>query len=77
MKITYDADADAAYIQVVNSIGAGQVVEQIHSIATPGRKGEISLDFDSNGQLLGVEVLQAGDVLAAEVLAAAERPTGV
>ncbi|ALD14441.1 DUF2283 domain-containing protein [Clavibacter capsici] len=76
MKITYDAEADAAYIQVVAAIGAGQVAEQIHSIATPGHKGEISLDFDSNGQLLGVEVLQAGDVLAAEVLAAAERPTG-
>jgi uncharacterized protein YuzE len=76
MKITYDSDADAAYIQVVPAIGPGQVAEQIHSIATPGHKGEINLDFDSSGRLLGVEVLQAGDVIAAEVLAAAERPTG-
>ncbi|AJW79005.1 DUF2283 domain-containing protein [Clavibacter michiganensis] len=76
MKITYDTAADAAYIQVVPDIKPGQSAEQIHSIATPGNRGEIVLDFDSDGRLLGVEVLQAGDVLSAEVLAAAERPTG-
>jgi uncharacterized protein YuzE len=76
VKITYDAEADAAYIQVVSAIGPGQAAEQVHSIATPGDKGEISLDFDSDGRLLGVEVLHAGDVLPPEVLASAESSSG-
>jgi len=74
MKITYDPDVNAAYIQIVPTILPGQASEQIHSIATPGGKGELILDFNSNGELLGVEVLNAKDVLPSSVLADAEPP---
>ena len=39
----------------------------------PGQ-GEVILDYDGTGRLLGIEVLGADRVLRPEVLAAAERP---
>jgi len=68
MKITYDPEANAAYIQLVTRIAPGEASEQVAEIETPGGKGEIILDFDSSGQLLGIEVLNAQDVLPAEVI---------
>ena len=75
MKITYDAEADAAYIQMVDKIGPGESAAQVHSIATPGDKGEITIDFDSQGRVLGFEILWASAVLREEVLAQAVPPT--
>jgi uncharacterized protein YuzE len=69
MRITYDAAADAAYVSLVETIGDGEAATQIHSIMTPGDRGEVALDFDADGRLLGVEVLNASAVLPAAVLA--------
>ena len=74
MKITYDKDADAAYIQFVDEILDGEASTQVHSIETPGQKGEIIIDFDAEGRILGLEVLGAKDVLRGETLAQARRP---
>lgn len=68
MKITYDSEANAAYIQLVTRIAPGEASEQVDEIETPGGKGEIILDFDSSGRLLGIEVLNAQDVLPTEVI---------
>lgn len=76
MKITYDSQADAAYIRVGGPITDGQATQQIHSIETPGGNGEITLDFDDAGHLLGVEVLFASSVLAPDVLASATKLDG-
>jgi len=72
MRITYDQTVDAAYIALVDEIADGAVTQQLHSLATPGELGEVTLDFDENGRLLGVEVLGATNVLPKEVLAVAE-----
>ncbi|MDT0328098.1 DUF2283 domain-containing protein [Nocardiopsis lambiniae] len=72
MKISYDAEVDAAYITVVDHIGDGEAETQRHSIPTPDPEGEIVLDFDARGFLLGVEVLGASRVLRPELLATAE-----
>lgn len=72
MRITYDQTVDAAYIALVDEIADGAVTQQLHSLATPGELGEVTLDFDENGRLLGVEVLGATKVLPKEVLAVAE-----
>ncbi|MHA7294697.1 DUF2283 domain-containing protein [Arthrobacter sp. HLT1-21] len=72
MKITYDKQADAAYVMIAHRIRDWESGTQVHEIATPGGHGEIALDFDSQGRLLGVEVLGAGRVLPAGVLAEAE-----
>jgi uncharacterized protein YuzE len=73
MRVTYDAAADAAYVSLVETIGDGEAATQIHSITTPGDRGEVALDFDADGRLLGVEVLRASAVLPAAVLADAMR----
>ncbi|WP_120519839.1 DUF2283 domain-containing protein [Arthrobacter celericrescens] len=74
MKITYDKEADAAYIQIVDEILDGEASTQVHSIGTPDDKGEIIIDFDVDGRILGLEILGAKDVLREETLAQARRP---
>ncbi|MCO4273227.1 DUF2283 domain-containing protein [Pseudarthrobacter sp. HLT3-5] len=73
MKITYDKEADAAYVQLVDEVRDDEASTQVHSIETPGRKGEIIIDFDAEGRILGVEILGAKDVLREKTLALAER----
>jgi uncharacterized protein YuzE len=59
---TYDAEADAAYLNVVAHIGDGEAVEQ-EMIDRPE-----GYDFDQHGRLLGVEVIGARAQLRAETL---------
>jgi uncharacterized protein YuzE len=73
MRVTYDPAADAAYVELAGPIGDGESATTIHSIMTPGDRGEVALDFDADGRLLGIEVLHASAVLPASVLADAVR----
>ncbi|WP_434156867.1 DUF2283 domain-containing protein [Clavibacter michiganensis] len=73
MRVTYDAVADAAYVELAGPLGETEAATTIHSIATPGDRGEVALDFDADGRLLGIEVLRASAVLRASVLADAVR----
>ncbi|MFD2340450.1 DUF2283 domain-containing protein [Clavibacter tessellarius] len=73
MRVTYDAVADAAYIALAGPVGDGEAATTIPAITTPGDRGEVALDFDAHGRLLGIEVLHASAVLPAAVLAEAER----
>jgi uncharacterized protein YuzE len=67
VKITLDPTVDAVYIYLVDEIGAGGVAK---TYACDPREvdGEINLDFDSGGRLLGIEVLDASKKLSAELL---------
>ena len=60
-------DADAAYIYLVDRIAPGSVTRTQMCDVT-GVAGEINLDIDGDGRLLGVEVLQASKVLPSELL---------
>ncbi len=60
MKIEYDKEADAAYIYLVESIGKGEAVKTIEL------NQNIILDFDKQGKLLGIEVLDASKTLNKE-----------
>jgi len=62
MKFTYDKEVDAAYIYVVESIGEGEAVKTIKL------NNNIILDFDKDGKLLGIEILDATKILNKEVL---------
>ncbi|WP_204577190.1 DUF2283 domain-containing protein [Clavibacter michiganensis] len=73
MQVTYDPSADAAYVELTGPLGDGAAATTIHSIMTPGGRGEVALDFDADGRLLGIEVLHASAVLPAAVLAEAVR----
>jgi uncharacterized protein YuzE len=70
MRLTYDDKADAAYLEL-EDIADGAVVENV-VVERPGR-GDVVLDFDADGRLLGVEVIGATGLLRATALDAAER----
>ena len=68
MRVTYSPDADAAYLYLVE-IGPGQVTRtQSCDVA----KGTINLDCDASGQLLGIEILDARELLPLNVIERAE-----
>lgn len=66
MKATYDLEADAAYFYL-KDIGVGEA-SQTYCCDPSEVDGMINLDFDSNGHLLGIEVLDASKKLSAETL---------
>jgi uncharacterized protein YuzE len=64
-RVTYDAEANAAYIYLADAIGRGEAVRQ------QVVDGDIILDFDASGRLLGIEVLDARRRLPDGILAMA------
>ena len=74
MKMTYDPSVNAAYVFLVDSIGYGEVDISQHSIFTLGDRSELILDFDVNGHLLGIEILDADQIIRPELLQSAELP---
>jgi uncharacterized protein YuzE len=62
--MTYDAEANAAYIYVADSIGPGEVAEShpLHHF-TPG--ASVVADFDRDNRLLGIELLGVTHLLKA------------
>ena len=67
MKVTYDSSVDAAYIQLAREIAAGGVAKT-HPCDPLEVGGEINLDFDAEGRLIGIEILDASKKLPAELL---------
>jgi len=69
LRFRYDAQVDAAYLNLVDrDLQPGEAAQQSDIIATPGGAGSVILDFDEDGRLLGVEVLSARAVLPVELL---------
>jgi uncharacterized protein YuzE len=66
MKVTYDDDVDAAYIYLTD-IAAGGVATTV-----PGWPDSeafmVNLDFDGDGRLIGIEVMEASMKLPPEFL---------
>jgi uncharacterized protein YuzE len=70
-RATHDRAADAAYFALAPRRKAGAAVRQdVHHVA--GR-GEVILDFDRKGRLIGVEVLGAKSLLRRSTLKRAKR----
>ena len=72
MRLTYDSDADAAYLHLVDSIAPGGVAQTRPAMLDFDR-AFIAFDFDSEGKVLGIEILGASRVLSEEALGAADR----
>jgi len=73
MKITYDNTIDAAYIYIVdvipnNSINKTYICNQLE---IDGHM--INLDFNKEGRLVGIEILDASKCLPTEILEKAEQ----
>jgi uncharacterized protein YuzE len=71
MRMTFDPEADAAYVYIADEITSGAAVENL--VVEREGKGDIVLDFDSNGRLLGVEIIGAEALLDPDILATADR----
>ena len=57
MRFEYDDDVDAAYIYVKDKIAKDEVKNTI------SLNDNIILDFDSKNKLIGIEVLNASEVM--------------
>ncbi|ADH92917.1 DUF2283 domain-containing protein [Arcanobacterium haemolyticum] len=68
MKMTYDREADAAYITFGNDIEPKESAQQVSLIETPNGQTQVTIDVDSEGYLLGIEVLSASLGLRDDVL---------
>jgi len=67
MRITYDPSGGTAYIYIVDKIGPGESRETVVV-----HDGDVMLDLDADGRLLGIEILGAERLLRPETLASAE-----
>lgn len=73
MRLIYDPEVDAAYLYLVPSIGKGEVVRTVSSMLELDRSF-VAFDVDSEGKILGIEILGASRVLPAVAIEEAARP---
>jgi uncharacterized protein YuzE len=66
MKISLDSENNAAYIHL-RDVERGGAAHQ-HVVDEPYVQGTIVIDFDSEGRLIGIEVLGALQALHDEVV---------
>lgn len=52
MKVFYDVETDAAHIALLGGIGPGETVRNVQAC-----DGQVILDFNVAGQLIGIELL--------------------
>lgn len=71
MRLTHDEGADAAYVYLVDEIARGEVAASRFA-GIPMEGASLTVDFDANGRLLGIEVLGASRVLRPETIRAAD-----
>ncbi len=74
VRMTFDPEADAAYIYLRYPVAAGEAAEQV-PVYDEDNRIELILDLDRDGHLIGIEVAGgAGNLLPPDVLARANRP---
>jgi uncharacterized protein YuzE len=71
MRLTFDPEANAAYVYIADEIADRAAVENL--VVEREGKGDIVLDFDANGHLPGIEIIGAAELVHQSVLAVAER----
>ena len=67
---TYDAEVDAAYFLLTPRIDPGEATRQ-ETVSLPN--GDLILDFNSDGHLLGLEILGARSIVTPAALATLRR----
>ncbi|MCL6592208.1 MAG: DUF2283 domain-containing protein [Firmicutes bacterium] len=71
MRVTFDKSIDAAYIYLKEPINPGEAIKT-YPCDPSEVNGEINLDFNSSGVLIGIEVQNASRKLPKEILENAE-----
>ncbi len=72
LRVTYDSDADAAYIYFGEEPRLGYRVAETVPVDPQAIGGMVNLDLDDDGRLLGIEVLGAAAKLPRDLLKAVE-----
>ena len=67
MRVTYDAEVDAAYIYLLDTPSPGSAVTTL-SLDPAEINGEVNVDLDSDGRIIGIEVLDASRLLPEELI---------
>ena len=75
MRLTYDPEADAAFVYLVDHIAPGEVARS-EMCDLEIREGAVILALDADERVLGIEFLGASRLVPAEVLDQADRPPG-
>jgi uncharacterized protein YuzE len=65
-KLTYDTEVDAAYLYLV-PFQPGSA-KKTYACDPDEVGGQIQLDFDEDGRLIGIEVLDASHMLPADLI---------
>lgn len=71
LRLEYDRETDAVYVYLCEEIHAGGVARTI-SVDPQAIRGMVNLDLDDDGQVIGLEVLDASRMLRPELLAMAD-----
>lgn len=66
-RVTYDVEADAAYVYLVGEIQAGEVTRTV-CVDPVEVGGMVNIDLDVDGKILGIEILDARSLLRPDVL---------
>jgi uncharacterized protein YuzE len=75
LRLTYDPQADAAFIYIVEEIAPGEASRSFMCDLEVS-EGAVILVTDADQGLLGIEVLGASRLLPASVIASAVNPDG-
>ena len=74
MNISYDPEADAVYIRLLEKISPGQAKEQSDLIDIKNKNSQIIFDFDTSHNLIGIEILFASEILPKSFLYGSFKP---
>lgn len=66
MKFEYDSEADAAYIWLAGCEETSE--KQISGISIDGMDGEIEIDLNGEGRVIGIEFVGASYILPVEMI---------
>ncbi len=72
LRVTLDRASNAAYIYLDGEIAPEASVAQC-PVECPDLKGDVILDIDQHGRLLGIEILNATRILPYRFIDEAER----
>ncbi len=67
VRLTYDANADAAYVYLTGDEVVAPVAKTV-PVDPAEAGGMIDLDFDGHGRLIGIEILDASTYVAPSLL---------
>ncbi len=73
IRVTYDEEADAAYIHLQEDSDETLYPAVAKSLSVSPSEAMINVDIDQRGRMRGIEVLDASQLLPASLLAQADR----